>query len=73
MISAHDLVTCALVYLSVGSCIWLVLDGLGVIGNTFADRDASRQAMVLATLMMILGWPLFVFWWVKGMLRKAVR
>lgn len=54
------LVTFLLVYLSIGSLIWLLLDGLGIIDNTFAARRSSAQAMVLATLMMIFGWPLFV-------------
>lgn len=66
--SLHDLVTACLVYLSVGSLIWLLLDGLGIIDNTFAARsNATARAMVLATLMMIVAWPLFVFTWIKGM------
>lgn len=66
--SAHDLVTCALVYLSVGSCIWLVLDGLGVISNSFVERpSAAGRHVVLATLMMIAGWPWFIWCWVRGM------
>lgn len=66
--SLHDLVTCALVYLSIGGVIWLVLDGLGIIDNTFAVRpDATGRAMVLATLMMIFGWPKFIWSWVDGM------
>lgn len=56
------------VYLSIGGVIWLVLDGLGIIDNTFAARHAaSKRAQVLATLYMIAGWPLFVYAWVKGM------
>ena len=63
-----DLITPALIYLSIGGVLWLVLDGLGIIDNTFAARtQASSRAMVLATLMMIAGWPLFVFRWLKGM------
>lgn len=66
--SAHDFVTCGLVYLSGGSLIWLVLDGLGIIGNTFVARpSSSARALVLASLMMIVGWPVFVARWVRGM------
>jgi len=69
-ISAHDLVTGTLVYLSIGSGLWVVLDGLGIIDNSFSARtSASRRAMVLATLMMILAWPWFVALWVRGMWR----
>lgn len=70
--SADDLVTCCLIHLSVGSLIWLVLDGLGIIENTFAARNqVSSRAMLLATLMMIVAWPAFVYAWVKGMRRPA--
>lgn len=66
--SPADLVTPALVYLSIGSVLWLVLDGLGIIDNTFAARARkSKRAMVLATLMMIAGWPAFVVSWLRGM------
>jgi hypothetical protein len=62
------LITPALIYLSVGGVLWLVLDGLGIIDNTFATRTRdAKSEMVLATMMMIVGWPLFVFNWLKGM------
>lgn len=64
------IVTCALVYCSIGSMIWLILDGLGIIDNTYAERNAaSSRAMILATLMVIVGWPVFVWQWVRGMVR----
>lgn len=70
MISRETIITGCMVYLSVGSMIWLILDGLGVIDNTFAARNRScKRAMVLATIFMIFGWPMFVFSWVKGMVR----
>jgi hypothetical protein len=67
------MVTGFLVYCFIGSLIWLVLDGLGVIQHTFVTRirngkPTSNQAMVLATVMMILFWPLFIARWVRGML-----
>lgn len=58
-----------LIYLNTGALIWCFLDCTGVIDNTYANRNmASKRAMVLATLMMIVCWPVFVFSWVKGML-----
>lgn len=73
MISAHNLVTCTLVYLSVGSLIWLVLDGLGIIENSFVEHpQRSSRALVFATVMMIVGWPKFVAAWIIGM-RKGLR
>jgi len=69
-ISAHDLVTGALVYLSIGSGVWLVLDGLGIIENSFVEHPAkSGRAMVIATLMMIAGWPVFIWCFFKGLRR----
>jgi hypothetical protein len=72
--SAHGVVTCSLVYLSIGALIWLLLDCLGVINSSFTAarsgaKPSSPQALVLATAMMIAAWPLFVFVWVKGMAR----
>lgn len=61
-----------LVYIMIGSVIWMVLDGLGIIQNTFVARpNATRTAMVLATLMMIFAWPRFVYVWIKGMRRAS--
>jgi hypothetical protein len=63
------MVTAILIYLSIGSVIWLILDGTGVIDNTYAARNRSAgRAMVFATIMMIVCWPLFVARWLKGML-----
>lgn len=56
-----------LIYLSIGSLIWLILDGLGIIDNTYAKRNSHPRAMVLATLYMILAWPWFIAMWLKGM------
>lgn len=63
----HHVITCLLVHCSIGSLIWVILDGLGIIDNTFAKRNCGAVAMVLATLFMIVGWPLFVGRWVWGM------
>ena len=63
--TGRDLVTGGLVYVAIGALIWLVLDGLGVIRNTYLKRAArgerpSTAGMVLATLLLILTWPVFV-------------
>lgn len=63
----HDFITGVLIYLNVGSLIWCFLAGVGVIDNTFARRGGSRRVMVLATLFMIVGWPIFIGRWVWGM------
>lgn len=72
--SAHNLVTCFLVYLSIGSLIWLVLDGLGVIDHSFRVRPhSSGKALVLASAMMIVGWPAFIYCWLRGMVRRQAQ
>lgn len=64
----HTAITCLLVHCSIGSMIWVVLDGLGIIDNTFSKRNAgARKAMVTATLFMIVGWPVFIGRWLWGM------
>jgi hypothetical protein len=70
--SSHDLVTAALIYLSIGAVLWMVLDALGIIqtglfARASAGIPSSGGAIVLATLMMIVLWPAFVWWWIKGM------
>lgn len=72
MITAHDIVTAILIYLSIGAVCWLVLDGLGVITNTFASRPkATAVGMVLASVMMIVIWPKFVYVWLVGAWRVS--
>lgn len=64
----HTAITCLLVYCSIGCMIWMILDGLGIIDNTFNRRHhGTRKAMVTATLFMIVGWPVFIGRWVWGM------
>lgn len=66
MFTFHHAVTVFLVHCSIGGLIWVILDGLGVIQNTFTPGK-SGTAVVIATLIMVLGWPLFVWRWLKGM------
>lgn len=68
------MITALTVYLSIGAVIWLVLDRISVIERSFGAARAAgtriaAQALVLATLMMIVAWPVFVFVWLKGMAR----
>ena len=72
--SVHTLVTCGLVYLEIGALIWLALYGLGIVHASYAASRARGaaspgSALVLATVLMIVQWPRFVFLWVKGMAR----
>lgn len=72
--TAHNFITCVLVYLMIGSLIWMILDGLGVIDHSFRERPhASGKALVLASLMMIFGWPVFIYCWLRGMVRRQAQ
>lgn len=63
----HDVITCVLVYLVCGSCTWVVMDGSGLTRCSFEGQPVSRIAIVLASLMMIVAWPVFAWEWVKGL------
>lgn len=72
----HALVTLLLWWLLVGAVIWMVLDGLGIVRESVevrraAGRSATTAGVVLATLLVIIAWPAFVFVWAKGMRRPA--
>ena len=61
-----------LIYLLIGFAIWLALDGLGIIQHCYAaqlarGKEPSFAALVLASLLVIVTWPLFVLVWAKGM------
>ena len=61
----------ALGYLFIGVLLWLVIDGLGIIRESVATRSAhgrpvSGEALAIATVCMIVGWPVFVFAFVRG-------
>jgi len=58
---AHDVVTCALVYLAIGSIVWMLLYGLGIVQEAYAKRRDPRLAIVFASFAVIVGWP-FVAW-----------
>ncbi len=58
-----------LIYLFIGSVIWLVIDGLGIIRATVVMRSAhapvSGAALTIATVAMIVFWPLFTLRFLK--------
>jgi thiosulfate reductase cytochrome b subunit len=65
------LITFAFVYVLIGAVLWMVLDGLGILKNSFAERLArgnptSMRVATLATAMMILCWPKFAWAFVKA-------
>lgn len=76
----HAFITCLLWYIAVGSIVWAVL-----FGNAFADavsafrarngRAAPRAAILIASCMLILAWPLILWAVVRGgaMVRRAQR
>jgi hypothetical protein len=70
------IVTFTLWYLFVGAVIWMVLDGLGipkasVVARRAAGRPVTTRGVVMATLLVIVAWPRFVFVWVKGLRRVS--
>jgi len=67
------MITALLIYLSIGSLIWVFMDMSGIIDTSVARRNAHLGAsLVLATLAMILLWPWFVASWALGMWRTRV-
>lgn len=66
MISAHDLVTFLLIWVLIGSLIWLLLVHVGAIKGGFVLVEMRQGSPVSlfwaarATAVSILVWPLFV-------------
>lgn len=63
LVSRETLVTAFLVWLAIGSLLWVVLDGLGVMtgayqGKLAAGRRLSACHLVLAIMLAIVAWPL---------------
>jgi len=76
-VTAHDLVTAGLIYLCAGSLLWVLLDAWGIVEHTIKARQkrgekSSLAALVIATLMMILAWPVFVFGFLAGMVAGLI-
>jgi hypothetical protein len=73
MLSSDDLVTCTLVYLSIGAVLWMLLDGLGIIDISHHNdgRPMRKPAAVIAAVSMIVQWPRFVWHWIKGARRMV--
>jgi hypothetical protein len=61
--TAHNLVTAALVYLSLGSLVWVALYSAGMIQETYRKRSKPKIAITLASIGVVCGWPVvgFVF------------
>ena len=80
-LSAHAFVTGCLIYLCAGSLLWVLLDAWGIVDHTIKARlkrgeNSSLAALTIATSMMILAWPVFVFGFLAGLasgICKAVR
>lgn len=58
---AHDVVTCCLVYLAIGSIVWLALYHQGIVQEAYEKRRDPRLAIVFASFAVVVGWP-FVAW-----------
>ena len=65
MLSAHDLVTIALVYLAIGSAGWSMLFASGAIHDSY-QKTPSIVGLTIASIGAIIGWPIFVLVFVLG-------
>jgi hypothetical protein len=68
------LVTIVLWHLMIGSLVWLFLDWTGVVKSSYRERlvrgePSGWRVLTLATTFVIVGWPVFVAFWLKGMWR----
>ncbi|MDI1265004.1 MAG: hypothetical protein PS018_17275 [bacterium] len=59
--TAHDAVTCCLVWLTIGSIVWLALYYQGILTEAYAKRQRVTLSIVFASFAVIVGWP-FVAW-----------
>ena len=76
-LTAHGFVTGCLIYLCAGSLLWVLLDAWGIVDHTIKARlkrgeKSSMAALVIATAMMILAWPVFVFGFLAGMMTGLI-
>lgn len=53
------MITAVLVYLLIGSLVWLALYCAGIIQGAYRNRPDRKVAVTLASLGVVLGWPLF--------------
>jgi hypothetical protein len=73
-VSHETIVTVLFVYIMIGAVILIALDRLGIVARTFVSRpDVSPRALVLASLMVVAAWPMFVWVWCKGLRQSARR
>lgn len=70
MLSAHDVVTCMLVYTAIGSLVWVALYSAGIIQKTCANLKHSRFSIVLASIATVIGWPVFGWVFAAGLIES---
>jgi hypothetical protein len=70
---AHDVVTCGLVYLAVGSIVWMALYGAGLVQEAYAKRRDPKLAILLASIGVIVGWPMVAWVFLAGLIEGARR
>jgi hypothetical protein len=66
-----DAVTAGLVWLLIGSIIWMLMFSAGIV--TQSRREASNFAIVLVSAGVIIAWPLVVLVFIGGVLSAARR
>lgn len=72
IVSRETFVTALLVWTSLGAMILIVLDGLGIVRKTYLTRpNTTRTGMVLASLMVIVAWPMFGYVWLRKWRRAS--
>lgn len=65
---AHDVVTCGLVYLAIGSIVWLALYHQGIVQEAYEKRRDPKLAIVFASIGVVCGWPLIVMVFFAGVI-----
>ena len=61
-----------LIWLLIGSLVWMTMDGVGIVSDTYAlwlreGRAPSAGVMVVATIYAIVVWPYFVWKFFEGL------
>jgi hypothetical protein len=76
--SSDDLVNYAFAYVLIGAVIWMLMFSAGLITETLQKRIAAGDAaphfaLVLASVAVVVAWPLMVIVFVHGMWTGALR
>ncbi|WP_407146286.1 hypothetical protein [Bradyrhizobium sp. ORS 86] len=73
MMTLDHLITAVLSWLLAGSLVWFALWCSGLINEVQARRQSSTSAMVVASVAVIVWWPVVVFTWCRALLMGGRR